>query len=216
MACETNIDYWKKILENPTSAFQEMFDVEREFLITYILENEKVLEIGCGTGRNTETITTKTTNVIGVDSDLFTVNEFNNKFRHSSNVCAVLGGAHNLCFEDNRFDVAVLFCLMPNLSDTKIQSFAEIARVLKKGGRLLLSTYAETSLSSRLEMYKAVKAPIHSIDDDGKIVFQGLYEDIISEQFSLAQLENFGKGAGLKMIFSQKVGELAYLVVFQK
>lgn len=121
-----------------------------------------------------------------------------------------------MCCEDNCFDVVVSFDLLANLSDQKALSFSETARVLKKGGKLLLSTYAETALPFRLEMYEAVEAPIDSIDDDGKIVFRTVSGDIISEQFSLTQLETFGEEVGLRMISSQKVEDLAYLIVFQK
>lgn len=216
MLPETNIDFWQKMLENPTPSFQKMFDTEKEFLIANISSDSDVMDLGCGTGRNTTTIITKTIHVLGVDSDILAVNEFNNKFRHSADVYAMQGSAHDLCCKDNLFDVVVSFDLLPNLSELKTLFFIETARILKKGGKLLLSTYAETALVSRLKMYEKVEAPIHSIDDDGKIVFRTVSGDITSEQFSLVQLEAFGNEVGLRMISSQKVEDLAYLVVFQK
>lgn len=217
MSSKTNIDFWKKILETPTPEFKELFEAEKIFLVENVTDNKKVLDLGCGTGRNAKTIISKTTYIFGVDSDQLAVNEFNNRFRHFPNVYAEQGGVHDLCYEHNSFDIAVSFGLLTNLSDAKALSFIETARVLKKGGRLLLSTYAETALPARINMYETINAPICDVDGmSGKVLFSTSSGKIISEQFSLVQLETLGQEAGLIMTCFQKIGDLAYLVVFQK
>ena len=216
MSRKSNIDFWKSVLENPTLQFQEMFDEEKHFLLENVTLGNKVIDLGCGTGRNTDTIITKTPYVLGIDSDPLVVREFNDKFRNLPRVRAEQSYVNKLCCEDGIFDVAVSFDLLVNLANEKEEFFIEVSRVLKISGRLLLSTYSETALPHRLEMYELVKAPIGNVGSDGKVLFKTKSGDFVSEQFSLSQLNAFGQQAGLTMISAKKVGDLAYLVVFQK
>ncbi|MEZ4104468.1 MAG: class I SAM-dependent methyltransferase [Candidatus Paceibacterota bacterium] len=217
MVLETNIDWWQKIVESPTSEFQKLFDAEREFLLTNIPSESYVLDVGCGDGRGIETIIKQTQKIIGVDNDLVAVNEINNRFRHSPNVYAELCTAQNLTFGSNTFDLVTHLMLLPNLGDRKEFSIGEAARVLKSGGKLLLSTYAETALEIRIAMSESIDAPILDVDgESGTIIYSLSSGNVTSEQFSLEQLKELGEKAGLTMVNHQKVGELAYLVVFEK
>ena len=221
MIYKSNIDLWQGALNQRTPKFNEMLYEEECFLLRNITSGNRVIDLGCGTGRNVETILTKTPCVLGIDFDPLVVERFNLKFEHLPSVYAKQGCVHDLSFcDDNTFDVAVFFDLLTNLEDSKLKSFFEISRVLKKGGILLLSTYAEMALQSRLEMYKVADLPVCSVAKDGVVVFEITSDSgidfVISEQFSLSQLNVFGQRAGLTMISTKKVGDLAYLVVFQK
>lgn len=241
MIYNSNIDLWEGALNQLTPKFKEMLYEEECFLLRNITPGNRVIDLGCGTGRNVETVLIKTPYALGVDSDSQVVDRFNFKFEHLPSVYAKQGSVHDLSFcDENTFDVAVFFDLLTNLEDLKLKSFIEISRVLKKSGILLLSTYAETALQSRLEMYKVANLPISSVHKDGVVVFEiatqfslnpsntfikqaglkAIYDSridfVISEQFSLSQLKTFGQQAGLTMISAKKVGDLAYLVVFQK
>ncbi len=204
---DTNIGYWEKVLGDPTPAYQELFDAEKEYLVSHIPNGSRVLDIGCGEGRNMKSILEATRNVYGVDMDTKAVEDAKNNFKDVEGVRVVQGEAKALPFEDKSFDVATLLMILPNLDNDKEASFKEAARVLKDNGFIVVSTFAETAFDERMKVYKQVNVPIEKIDGT-KFIFKN---GVISEQFSLEEIENLAKSAGLIISEHQKVGTIAYI-----
>lgn len=206
----TNIGYWERVLKAPTPAYQELFDAEKTYLITNISNGSKVLDIGCGEGRNMKSILESTPNVYGVDMDAKAVEDAKENFKNNEGVHIVQGEAKALPFEDGSFDVATLLMILPNLNNDKEAALKEAARVLKDGGFVVVSTFAETAFDERMEIYKQVNAPIKRIEGTTVIFDESLGANV-SEQFSLEDIENLAKSAGLTISEHQKVGVIAYI-----
>lgn len=206
----TNIGYWEKVLQAPTPAYQELFSAEKAYLLANIKTDDVVLDIGCGEGRNIKTILEKTKFVTGLDNDQTAVTDAQNNFANNPTVKIVLGQAISLPFDDASFSVVSFLIILPNMDTNKEKAFFEVARVLKDGGTMLLSTFAETAFEERMAIYKQVGVPI--IRTEGtKVIFDKSLGANTSEQFSLEEIKALGSAAGLKVIESQKVGTLAYL-----
>jgi ubiquinone/menaquinone biosynthesis C-methylase UbiE len=211
----TNIQYWEKILENPSSSYQEFFDRQKSYLIENIISTDKVLDVGCGDGKNIETILLTTEKVTGVDNDPVAINDAKNKLQnHVSSIDLVCCDALQLPFESETFDVITCLELIGNLGDNKISALKENYRVLKQNGYLILSTYSEDAFDARMKIYEQIKIPIEKIEGT-KVYFDksvGAYE---SEQFSLNDLEMLGIQAGFKMVDHIKIG-IFYICKFIK
>ncbi|MCQ3943049.1 MAG: hypothetical protein DPW22_07520 [Alphaproteobacteria bacterium] len=94
-----------------------------------------VLDVGCGTGLNAEIIRGKGHTVVGVDVSPVAIAQFvANGFE--GHVCDVTDG---LPFPDGRFDLVYASEVIEHVNDTAA-FLGELARVIKPGGRLLLST----------------------------------------------------------------------------
>jgi len=208
----TNIGYWEKVLEAPTPAYQELFDAEKQYLKDNIPHNAFVLDIGCGEGRNMQSILENTSNIYGIDTDSKAVEDAKNRFEGIETVQVVCTSADKLPFKDETFDVVTFLMILPNLEDKKVSSVAETVRVLKKDGKMILSTFAETAFDERMKVYKRVNVPIKEIQGT-TFIFDG---GIVSEQFSLDDLKELGTQAGLEMADHTKVGELGYICTFRK
>ncbi len=112
-----------------------------------IQEGECVVDLGCGTGVEcfiASRITGETGRVIGVDM-LDPMLELANKaHRHVAdnlgydNLEFRKGYLENLPVDDNSADVVISNCVM-NLSVHKRRAFSEILRILRPGGRLVIS-----------------------------------------------------------------------------
>ena len=211
----TNIGYWEQVLKAPTPVYQELFDAEREFIVSHISTGVKVLDIGCGEGRNIKSITLVTQNVTGLDSDAKAVEDSKNNFSQIPTVSVVQGSADTLPFQNGSFDVVTLLMVLPNLDITKTRTLRECARVLKKEGKILLSTFAETAFAERMKVYKMVNAPIKKIEGT-TVIFDKSLGANISEQFSQEQLQQLADSSGLFISEIKKVGDIAYLCEMKK
>ena len=211
----TNIGYWEQVLQSPTPAYQALFEAEQQYLLDNIQPDSKVLDIGCGEGRNMATILKRTEFVFGIDNDQVAVDDALKNFQGLDNVKVLKAEAVDLPFEDELFDTITFLMILPNLENTKQEAFNESARVLKNGGMFILSTFSETAFEERMNIYKQVGVGIEKIEGT-KIIFAKELGANTSEQFSLEELENFANAAGLEMKDNIKVGELAYICKFIK
>jgi ubiquinone/menaquinone biosynthesis C-methylase UbiE len=211
----TNIGYWEQVLATPTIAYQEFFDAERKYLLEKISQNAKVLDIGCGDGRNIKTISKKTTNVIGIDNDGHAINDAKKNFSDTPSIMIVHSEANKLPFEKETFDIVTVFNILENLNTQKEEVLRECSRVLKNDGKLLLTAYADTALEERIEMYNSINVPIEKIDRT-TVIFNKSIGANVSEQFSKEQLGELAHSSGLEISDIQKVGNIAYLCTLVK
>ncbi|KUF19175.1 class I SAM-dependent methyltransferase [Streptomyces silvensis] len=113
---------------------------ERDFLIDSISSGEKVLDIGCGTGRFTVPMADKGAQVSGLDISRSMLEVAERKL-HERGLSADLreGDMAHLPFPDASFDtVTSMLALMHIPLADRPAVFAEVQRVLRPGGRMLL------------------------------------------------------------------------------
>lgn len=135
------LGYDTKILEDvPTEMLDSFCGVGNPFTIDRVEEGSTVLDVGCGAGFDlfvASQLAGPHGKVIGVDltkemmdraqANLDLMDVKNYEMHHIS--------SEQLPFSDNSFDVVISNGVI-NLSPDKPRIFAEIHRVLKKGGRL--------------------------------------------------------------------------------
>jgi arsenite methyltransferase len=109
-----------------------------------IRPGERILDVGCGTGRLAEFVARVVGprgRVVGIDPLTFRVNLSHR--RALPNFTARVGRAEDLyVFADSSFDVVLMNSVFHWLQDQR-QALAEAARVLRPGGRIGISTLAK-------------------------------------------------------------------------
>lgn len=85
-----------------------------------VVKNKKVVDIGCGYGRNKKIVESVGGEWTGVEP-------------FEGGAHTVVADAENLPFEDNSFDVAIMDAVLEHIPDVG-KAFAEVGRVLKPGG----------------------------------------------------------------------------------
>ncbi|HVA98219.1 MAG TPA: class I SAM-dependent methyltransferase [Bacteroidia bacterium] len=98
----------------------EMFINTPLYVLTDLVKNKKVVDIGCGYGRNRSIVESVGGEWIGVEP-------------FEGGAHTVVGDAENLPFENNTFDVAIMDAVLEHIPNVS-KAFSEIARVLKPGG----------------------------------------------------------------------------------
>ena len=110
-------------------------------LLTKIVESGKVLDLGCGDGRNTKFLQEEGYEVIGIEISENTIFDLNNRYPE---IQFLTGTSNSIPLTDNSIDLLVAWNSIYYMGDlhNKIEShFMEARRVLRKNGnsRLILS-----------------------------------------------------------------------------
>ena len=114
-----------------------------------------VLDIASGDGVLAELLAPHAREYICIDASARVVNAATERLRKFANVEVREGDMHALPFEDGHFDLVVLMHAL-TYADRPQVAVAEAARVLRPGGRLLLSSLARHEHRAAVEAYSHV------------------------------------------------------------
>ncbi|SHG30270.1 Methyltransferase domain-containing protein [Flavobacterium fluvii] len=123
--------------------FYDYSDVTIEHLHRYavandFVENKVVLDIASGEGYGSSILAKRALQVIGVDIDVESVKDANEKY-NKNNLKFIVGNADNIPIESNSIDIVVSFETIEH-HDKHDEMLLEIKRVLKKDGLLIMSS----------------------------------------------------------------------------
>ena len=123
----------------------EWGDKARSFLglfLHYFHKSQVVLDAGCGIGLNALEIAPLVKAVYAGDISKGHVRRARENLGLVSNISFVQADLQSLPFKDGFFDVACCFAVLHHLNETEQENaFAELFRVLKPGGLLLVSVW---------------------------------------------------------------------------
>ena len=104
-------------------------------------ETVKVLDIGCGGGRNIKTYQTKKIEILGLDNS----SEFI-KLCENDGLNVVLSDMTEIPFTDNYFDNLIVIASFHHLTNVgdRNKALQEMARVLKNEGTMMVSVWSKT------------------------------------------------------------------------
>jgi SAM-dependent methyltransferase len=143
-------DLWNKVYSEDTAFFGEEPSKFAKECYEYFIQNDikKILDLGCGQGRDTVFFTLNNLDVYAVDSSIVAIEniqkKFNEKNNQSINVNCV-DVKQGLPFEDNYFD-AIYSHMFYNMNFTNKELdflIYESHRVLKTNGLLYFSVRSE-------------------------------------------------------------------------
>jgi SAM-dependent methyltransferase len=117
-----------------------------------LLETGDVLDIASGDGVLAELLSPHAKQYVCIDTSTRVVAAAGERLRRFPNVEVREGDMHALPFKDGSFDLVVLMHAL-TYSSKPAQAVAEAARVLRKGGRLLLSSLGKHEHRSVVEAY---------------------------------------------------------------
>lgn len=121
-------------------------EMEVEFCARWV-RDRSVLEVGCGTGLLLRRFAALAGEAVGVDLSPGML-----AHARARGLTVVEGDAAALPFPDARFDVAVSFKTLPHVPDLR-RALAEMARVVRPGGLLVVETYNPRSLRAVLKRW---------------------------------------------------------------
>lgn len=108
------------------------------FIRRWIAPHHRVLETACGAGYGTQMLARQAAWVVGADYSSIAVAHARSTYP-APNLSFALMDCHKLAFQSANFDVVVSLEVFEHLEDSRTY-LRECARVLRPGGRLILST----------------------------------------------------------------------------
>ena len=136
----------------------------------------RVLEVGCGWGELAEWIGRDTgADVVATDLAPHMVS-----LACDRGVDARIADVQDLPFEDGEFDVAVAAWMLYHVPDLD-RGVAELARVLRSGGRLVAVTNSRFHLLELRELVGSGPSPLKFSREDGEVILARRFERVRCE-----------------------------------
>ena len=139
-----------KVYSETPLVIQDLFRQESELLQKELIGQAGALEVGCGFGRVLEWVPQEV-HYYGIDISIHYVQEAQERNPRGNWIC---GDATALPANDRAFDT--VFCIqntLGNMEGIETKVIAELRRVCRKGGKVILSVYAEDSFETRRLWY---------------------------------------------------------------
>jgi len=173
-----------------------------------IQPGEQVLDVGCGTGTLAIEVARRvgtTGRVVGVDPSPAQIERARAKAaRRHVPIAFQIGVIEQLPFPDQRFDVVLSTLMMHHLpASLKRQGLAEIARVLKVGGRLVIADFKPKQ--ERQGQAARFHAGGSSIQDLAALVNEAGFSQVETEEIRPPRLSAF-PGASLIRAYKSSSG----------
>jgi ubiquinone/menaquinone biosynthesis C-methylase UbiE len=165
-----NVPYYEEIEKD---RYQHQSHINR--IMDWISwQGKRVLEIGTGVGTDARNIIGRGGFYQGINVDQGSVDATVSALKVyglSGNVTKC--SATELIFPDNSFDIVYSFGVLHHIPDVN-RAVAEISRVLKPGGELLVMVYNRSSINYRLEILVLRKLFVRLLRIPGAIRFFGM------------------------------------------
>jgi len=174
--------------------------------------NNRILEAGVGIGRLIPKLAPFVKEFVGVDSAKLMLKKSKKIAKKFKNVKIIKCDLEKLGkrFSKGYFDYSL--CVWNTLGNVKneIKVLKELSKITKKD--ILVTVYKKGTLKDRINWYKKVGIKIKKIDKHKEIFYS--QSGLISKSYSLQNLENLGKEAGLKIVSFKDLNKVMLFVEF--
>lgn len=226
----TNWKFWLDLL---TPKFRELVDKEETYLVThvkqYLTPFDRIIEIGCGSGRLISVLSDYVREVVGIEHDYLQVQTAENLLKRyfenepvSRETRVVYADGKDVPYPADYFDLAFsVFNTLGNQGYDKFRVLKEMRRVVKTERNVVVSVYAENAAEHQVEFYKKV---LSKSDDRGEIKISGdfvIFESNVlgsysSERFSKDKLARLFRDTGFTDFDIDNLTDFSYVVNARK
>jgi ubiquinone/menaquinone biosynthesis C-methylase UbiE len=130
-----------------------------------IARNNKILDVGCGTGLLFSHVAAETQTVVGVDISGKLLLQAKERARNFRNVHLVQADADHLPFKDNYFSVVFAFTVLQNMPDP-LETLKEIKRIAERDAPIVVTGLKKAfSLDAFSELLQSAGLRVVSLKD---------------------------------------------------
>ncbi|MCG8401781.1 MAG: class I SAM-dependent methyltransferase [Firmicutes bacterium] len=127
-------------LGSPTAESETNYRVQRvvELVSVYGLNKGDIVDLGCGYGIYARVLSNMADKVIGIEVEKKRLQQAINNNRDKSNIVFLLYDGVNIPLPDDSIDNLIMVEVLEHV-DSDLKSILEISRILKKGGKALIT-----------------------------------------------------------------------------
>lgn len=199
--------YLNRWLAKTSRTLGKFFKREDEYLKKNIKANCNILDVGCGFGRNIKIIAKKSKKIVGIDYDREVLEVAKKELKKYSNIKLFLENAKKMHFKNDTFDYVI--CMgntFGNMLSIKLQVLNEMKRVVKKGGKIIISVFSDNALRVHIKGLEVAGFKIIKIKNSIIYTKQGL----IAERFTQAKIKKIFDSIKLKVKI-KKLTPISYI-----
>lgn len=213
-----NYDEDNRLVKDNTHNIE--FLVTKEYIEKYLKENDKILEIGAGTGRYSLFYASKGYNVTAIEFVQHNLDILKSKIRKDMKIVAEQGDAVDLSrFKDNAFDVTLVLGPLYHLyEDEDIRkAISEAIRVTKKNGIIMIAYITSDGVFADWGVDHLLDGFPNDFDENFKLIRypEGIFAPFyikefkqIMSDFNVEYLHNVATD-GIVNIMSDKINNLS-------
>jgi ubiquinone/menaquinone biosynthesis C-methylase UbiE len=192
------LELWKDYIKKTHPLVKEWLNKENDYLEKNIKKGAIVLDVGCGFGRNIKAIYRVAKKIAGIDNDRLFCEDIRKKLARFKNVEFFCEDARKMHFLSNTFDYVI--CMgntFGNFGKYKLKILKEMKRVAKKGGKIVVSVYKDSSETLNIRVREYKKQGIKIKIRNGAVY--NIEDKIVSEQFNEKKIRRIFSSAGLRV-----------------
>ena len=159
-------------LERDKTHYIEYF-ISKHYIDKYLKENDKVIEIGAGTGRYSLTLAKEGYDVTAIEYVKHNLDILKSNITKEMKIKAEQGDALDLSrFDDNTFDMTLVLGPLYHLFDDKDidKAISEAIRITKKNGIIIIAYIPSDSIFINWGLDHLIDGYGHQFGDDFKLV----------------------------------------------
>lgn len=198
-----DLKFWNKTAKLYTKFMKNNDLIYNEIInkIIDLFKGNEVLEIGCGTGQFSISLSKVSSSYIATDYSINMINEFKNNYNGDS-IEFMVEDITNLSFPDNKFDIVLIPNVLHVLKDYN-KALEEAFRVLKPNGILIAPTFI---YDKKMPFYREVIINLFGFKPYNKWKSSELIKIVEDSYFSNVKGELIiGKPLSECLIIAQKI-----------
>jgi len=217
---KTTVDY--NLIAEPYARTRQFPSDEIKALVSDLRPGEKVLDIGCSSGRLFSAVRDKKVDYLGIDSSKEEIAIAKKNYPEGN---FQIADALNLAFPDNSFDKVYSIAVLHHIPSKglRLQFLREARRVLKAGGKLILRVwdiFQDSQNQKRLFKYSLLKL-IGKSELDFKDIFRPWKDSAgkaLTERyfhgFTKKEIKDLAKKAGFKIEKCWRAGKANHANIY--
>lgn len=210
----------RRVYDLAPSRIRRYLRAEVEFVLKHVPPGGQVLDLGCGYGRIMPQLLKKAARVVGIDTSQVSLAMARDFLRGGEGCALAAMDAARLGFAPASFDAVI--CVQNGLSAFHVPPrdvLREALRVVRPGGRVLASTYADAFWEDRLDWFRrqASEGLVGEIDEKrtrrGEIVCRDGFR---ARTFGPDDLLRLARGLGASVEIREVDGSSLFCVLRAK